>query len=90
MPIQRQTRLLRRAAACFVAAAAMTAQAAPGFPAADAVIPKPAHATAGQGVFALRSDTPVVASGAAAGTAARLAAALHLPLGAGKDHAIVL
>jgi hexosaminidase len=91
MLIQRQTTLLRRAAACFVAAAvAMSAQAAPAFSAADAVIPKPAHASAGQGVFVLRSDTPVVASGAAAETAARLAAALHLPIGAGKDHAIVL
>jgi hexosaminidase len=91
MPIQRKAGLLRLAAACVAMAAAIAVHAAPGpVTAADALIPQPVRATAGQGVFVLTPDTPVVGRGAAAATAAQLAAAMHLPLDAGKGRQIVL
>jgi hexosaminidase len=71
-------------------AIATAAPAAPALGAADAVIPQPSQARAGQGVFALSLATPVFGRGAAAATAAQLAAALHLPLGTGKGREIVL
>ncbi|HEU4376803.1 MAG TPA: beta-N-acetylhexosaminidase [Telluria sp.] len=85
--------LLRFAAACFLSAAvagAAQGAPAPAVAAIDAVIPMPSQAKAGQGVFVLSADTPVIGRGAAAATAAQLAAALHLPAGAGKGRAIVL
>jgi hexosaminidase len=91
MLIEKKRRLLRLAAACLATAVvAIAAQAAPVLAAADAVIPQPTHAKAGQGVFVLTPDTQVTGRGAAAATAAQLAAAMHLPLGAGKGRAIVL
>jgi hexosaminidase len=90
MRIQNKKILLRLAVACFATAAAIAAHAAPTLAAADAVIPQPAHATAGKGAFVLTPDTPVVGRGAAAATAVQLAAAMHLPLGAGKGRPIVL
>jgi hexosaminidase len=90
MSNSRKNGLLRLAAACIAAAAAMSGQAAPVSAIGDAVIPQPAQATAGQGAFVLTSDTPVLGKGAAAASAAQLAAAMHLPLGAGKGRPIVL
>ncbi|GAB3454187.1 beta-N-acetylhexosaminidase [Massilia terrae] len=83
---------LPRLVAAFLGACAIavSAQAAPVLAAGDAVIPRPMQASAGQGVFVLGPATPVIGRGAAAATAAQLAAALHLPIGAGKSPAIVL
>lgn len=94
MPIETR-RLLRFATSCFlsavIAGAAQGAPApAPVVAAVDTVIPQPAQARAGQGVFVLAPDTPVVGRGAAAATAAQLAAALHLPLGAANGREIAL
>ena len=91
MPIKENRKLLRLAAACLMTTAlAIAAQAAPVLTAADAIIPQPAQATAGKGTFVLTPDTPVLGRGAAAATAAQLASAMHLPLGAGKGRAIEL
>lgn len=85
--------LLRFATTCLLSAAiagAAQGAPAPAVAAVDAVIPQPSQAKAGQGVFVLTAETPVIGRGAAAATAAQLAAALHLPAGAGKGREIVL